>query len=428
MANVGEPIIDSLLCYLNSAQNDFSSGTLLDVACAFYSHESIKTSKTTLATLLHKDIVWRRDPEKKKKDLRDVFDFLKEVSETKMKVKFLSDSYKGMPPVGLEFIAPLLSNLSEEMTKINDVLPKILDIKTEVTNTADTVRQLRSDVTEIKTKFSSAVAGIQEAADDIMDDDLGIINDLRSFRESLSNGHLLQDTDGQEVFLGERRENRMSFAGAVGLTPKHIPSDDFRRQNQLTGSTSNKVTDTSTGAITKTNKGVINKHIITNKGMNKDTVHDVDHMSPSGSGTSGISGESSRKRSMQDEEGWRVVNRKRKPRTSHQTSVGQQGFRKRDNYRVLGASKDDRFSLRAVGRTADVFLGRVDKNVEESDIEQYIRDVFDIAVKKIEILKIKTDEYNAFKVTVDLSERDNLFKPDLWPEGMIVNKFYKRGS
>ena len=95
---------------------------------------------------------------------------------------------------------------------------------------------------------------------------------------------------------------------------------------------------------------------------------------------------------------------------------------------MLGANKEDRFSLRAVGRTADVFLGRVDKDVEESDIRKFIKDVFDITVKKIEMLKIKTEEYNAFKVTVNLSERDHLFKPDLWPEGMVVNKFYKRGS
>ena len=60
-------------------------------------------------------------------------------------------------------------------------------------------------------------------------------------------------------------------------------------------------------------------------------------------------------------------------------------------------------------------MGRVTKDIGESDIKQYIKKVFDIVVKKIEILKIKTDEYNAFKVTVNLSDRDTLFKPDLWP-------------
>ena len=72
MANAGEPIIDNLLCFLNSAFTDFSGDGILDVAFSFYSHENIKASKTTLANLLHKDIVWRKDPEKKRKDLKDV--------------------------------------------------------------------------------------------------------------------------------------------------------------------------------------------------------------------------------------------------------------------------------------------------------------------------------------------------------------------
>ena len=353
---------------------------------------------------------------------------MKKVSESKLKVKFLSDSYKGMPPVGMEFIAPLILNLSDEMTKINNVLPKILDIKTEVTNTADTVRQLKRDVAEIKTKFSSAIAGIQEAADDIVDDDLGIINEIRSFRKSLTNGQLFQDTEGQMVFE-EGRDNRMSFAGAVKLTPKHNSSNDAGGHHQLNRRTSNKVTDSSTGAISKDSKGISDVRINISGGMNKDKIHeDVEHMGSSGSVSSLLSVEGKMKRFIQDEDGWEQVNRRRKQRNYNQTGGGQQGFRKRDNFRVLGANKDDRFSLRAVGKTADVFLGRVDKNVEKTNIEQYIKDVFGITVKKVEYLKIKTDEYNAFKVTVDLFERDNLFKPDLWPEGMVVNKFYKRGS
>ena len=98
MANAGEIVIDNLLCFLSSAQNDFSSETRLDVVCAFYSHESIKASKIALTTLLKKEVVWRRDPEKKK-DLKDVMDYMKEVTDSKMKVNFLCNSYKGMPPV-----------------------------------------------------------------------------------------------------------------------------------------------------------------------------------------------------------------------------------------------------------------------------------------------------------------------------------------
>ena len=137
-----EVIIDNLLCFLSTAVADFSSESLFYLACCFYSHKNIKQSKSTLGNLLHKDITWRHNPEKKKKDLRDVLDWLKDLRESKIKAKFVADSYKGMPPVGLEFVGPLISNLSDEVTKLNEVLPNISDIKCEVRNTTDTVHEL----------------------------------------------------------------------------------------------------------------------------------------------------------------------------------------------------------------------------------------------------------------------------------------------
>ena len=56
---------------------------------------------------------------------------------------FVSDFYKKRPPVGLEYFNPILNNLSEEVSKINNILPKILDIKSDVCNTADSVRNIK---------------------------------------------------------------------------------------------------------------------------------------------------------------------------------------------------------------------------------------------------------------------------------------------
>ena len=100
-------------------------------------------------------------------------------------------------------------------------------------------------------------------------------------------------------------------------------------------------------------------------------------------------------------------------------------LRKKDSYHVLRANKDGHLPLKAIEKTADIFVGRVIKDGGKSNIKQYIKEVFDITVKKIEILKIKTDEYNAFKVTENLSDRDTIFNPDLWPEGLVINNFIK---
>ena len=85
MGEVGDMIIDSLLCFISSAKADYPKQSLKEVAYAFYSHENIKKSKTTLCNLLKKDICWRRDPDKKSKDLSDVLDYHDELVEARKK-------------------------------------------------------------------------------------------------------------------------------------------------------------------------------------------------------------------------------------------------------------------------------------------------------------------------------------------------------
>ena len=54
----------------------------------------------------------------------------------------------------MEFISPVLINLNDETAKINNILPKFSDIKTEMTNTADIVRNMRIDLVAIKKKIT----------------------------------------------------------------------------------------------------------------------------------------------------------------------------------------------------------------------------------------------------------------------------------
>ena len=62
--------------------------------------------------------------------------------------------------------------------------------------------------------------------------------------------------------------------------------------------------------------------------------------------------------------------------------------RKNSNYRLLGSKRDGPSTMRAVRRTADVFLGRVDKEVEADNIKEYIKDNFDVNVQNIESVEI----------------------------------------
>ena len=54
--------------------------------------------------------------------------------------------------------------------------------------------------------------------------------------------------------------------------------------------------------------------------------------------------------------------------------------------------------------------------------------IFDIVVVNIVQLEIRSDNFIAFKVTVKAMEREKLFNAELWPEDLIVDKFYNKSK
>ena len=118
---------------------------------------------------------------------------------------------------------------------------------------------------------------------------------------------------------------------------------------------------------------------------------------------------------------WTVAGEKQKAHRQRQR------FRKETSGRVTGSRKEVH-QLRAVKRTADVFIGRMDNDVTIEEIKDYISVNFELNVLNMEQLVIKTDKYRAYKVTVNMNERDKLFNAELWPEDVIVDKFYNRRS
>ena len=191
-------IVNSLLCFINSACSDYSYDSLLDVIFSFYSHKEIKIAKELLYNLLRKDLIWRRDPEKMRKDLQVLLECHQELTASNKKAKIVTDSYKKMPPIGMSMFAPILSNLAEDITKINELLPKILDIKTDVCNTADTVRQMKMDIVDIRNKFKNTISGMEEAAKDMHDTEINVLEELQSFRQSIGPNDVFQPTETVE--------------------------------------------------------------------------------------------------------------------------------------------------------------------------------------------------------------------------------------
>ena len=120
--------------------------------------------------------------------------------------------------------------------------------------------------------------------------------------------------------------------------------------------------------------------------------------------------------SLQDDnDNWTLVDSNRGRRTNRNGITG-----------VRGLNGNGNLNFKAATRLIDVFVGRVDNDVSCEDLENYIHDVCGVQASSVSNLIIRTDEYKAFKVTVKFTEREKLFNPELWPEGIIIDRFYSR--
>lgn len=91
---------------------------------------------------------------------------------------------------------------------------------------------------------------------------------------------------------------------------------------------------------------------------------------------------------------------------------------------VSMGSKQDTFA--AVARRAQLYIGNINPNANRDSIEQYIRErlpnndfILDDLPKREEALS------RAFKLTIDFSLLETLNKPDFWPQGVIVKRFFR---
>ena len=298
-------------------------------------------------------------------------------------------------------------------------MPKVLDIKSQVINTADTVRQLRNDVIEVKDKFDKAVSGIEEATNDIKEDDLAVLNDIRSFRMSFGDASSLVTEKALPV--DEVTEYDRNYALALRASLEDSDGRGKEVECNLEESDPN-ISQTRTGAIPRIKTVSKSNKKKKTRQNNKENHNTVDISLCSESDTSINLKEGYEKENRYSGDGaWKLVGGRRSNPISKYT-----GPRSYNNYRVMGSRKSEQSSMKAVKRTADVFLGRVEKSMKVEEIVQYIKDNFEIEVENIEALKIRTDKFNAFKITVLSTDRERLFNSELWPEGMVVNKYYNR--
>ena len=114
-----------------------------------------------------------------------------------------------------------------------------------------------------------------------------------------------------------------------------------------------------------------------------------------------------------DGRGWTPVHRRNKNR-------------KRSSNTVVTGSKQASGSFKATALTSDIFVGRVSLDTTISDIQEHIKNNFNIECLSVDKLNVRSNEYNCFKIKVHSNLRERLFDPNGWPTNIVVNKFFKR--
>ena len=350
-------------------------------------------------------------------DFIDAFNELKEKKDREYKYKFLCDAYNDMPPVGLEFIAPILVNLSEEVARINELLPKIMDMKTEVINTADSTRDLKIEMSRLKTDINSSLKSFsQNIKDDSVKSHItpsknnnisipinnknNCSNEILNSNVNLLHSHKEGDSKG---FNMNRMSYRDAFTNASGDATRN-PGPQLTPHVMRNRDSAN-ATSSPRGSFVATTVSAFNANCNTNSDKNMTPTND-----PLNNEENNVS---------EKENGWTHVNRRNRNNEFKNSNSNNMN-------RFTGAKKNVAGVFKAVKRTIDVYIGRVDPSVTTNDVKKYIMENFKIEVLEISQLEIKTTSYNSFRVRIYLHDRDVLFKAETWPENMIISKFYSK--
>ena len=118
---------------------------------------------------------------------------------------------------------------------------------------------------------------------------------------------------------------------------------------------------------------------------------------------------------VNEDDTWTVVSSKRRKFS----------FKKGNNSRFTG-EKLGTGTFKAVERSCELYIGRVQLNVNEDVIKSNIYNNFNINILGIEKINIRPESYNAFKISVNVNDRESLFKPEFCPHRIIINKFYTK--
>ena len=104
--------------------------------------------------------------------------------------------------------------------------------------------------------------------------------------------------------------------------------------------------------------------------------------------------------------------------------IGWQLVQRKNKRDVIKGNKKSGNVFKGITRSVDLYIGRCDPSVSVEAIRQYILNESNIEVSNCICLASDEAVAKSFKVTVSPDERDKLMNVALWPENIVVRKYY----
>ena len=75
-------------------------------------------------------------------------------------------------------------------------------------------------------------------------------------------------------------------------------------------------------------------------------------------------------------------------------------------------------------KLVSVFASRFSPDVDSGELTSYLKDKLhrDVTCEKIDSVQKR---YNSFKITAECEKVEEMYQPELWPEGIFVRRFYE---
>ncbi len=104
--------------------------------------------------------------------------------------------------------------------------------------------------------------------------------------------------------------------------------------------------------------------------------------------------------------------------------MGRLGYNKHKD--IVGSRSSQTVgSLCSSYRTMDLYVGYCTLNTVSDELVYQCKNVCNLKVSSAVELPSKSIYFKAFKLSMSYRNKETLLDPNLWPEGIIVRKFYK---